>query len=178
MSITKHVQRMAQYNQWMNQKLYDAASRITDAELKQERGAFFGSIFATLNHIAVADTIWLTRLRSVFPTQWNLMGIDNLQTIQALDTPLFDQLSELRQYREQIDQLLLQVSEKIDEQLLAMPLHYNDIQGNPHTKEMFSLLMHVFNHQTHHRGQITTMLSQANIDVGVTDLNAIIPELA
>lgn len=177
MSLTKHVQMMAQYNQWMNQKLYDAVSGMDEAELKQERGAFFGSLFATLNHIAVADTIWLKRLSGLFPTQWNLTGIENLQTIHALDTQLFDQLAELRQYREGVDHLLLQISEKIDEQTLMAPLHYTDIKGNPHTKEFFSLLMHVFNHQTHHRGQITTLLSQANIDIGVTDLNAIIPEL-
>lgn len=178
MSLNKHVQLMAHYNQWMNQKLYDAATDMNEVDLKKERGAFFGSIFATLNHIAVADTIWLKRLSMVFPTQWNLAGIENLQQISSLEMQLSDQLTTLRHYREQLDALFMQISDKVSDEELLITVHYTDIKGNPHTKQFFSLLMHVFNHQTHHRGQITTMLSQANIDIGVTDLNAIIPELA
>ncbi|MBC3872807.1 DinB family protein [Undibacterium flavidum] len=178
MSLNKHVQLMAQYNQWMNQKLYDVAAGMKESDLKSDRGAFFGSIFATLNHIAVADTIWLKRLNSIISSQWNLASIENLAPVNSLEMQLFDQLTELRCYREQLDQLLLGISNHIGEYELLLPVQYRDIKGNLHTKQCFNLLMHVFNHQTHHRGQITTMLSQANIDIGVTDLNALIPELA
>lgn len=61
MELQPHFALMAFYNQWMNAKVYDAASKLTAAELNEERGAFFGSIFGTLNHIVVADTIWLKR---------------------------------------------------------------------------------------------------------------------
>lgn len=61
MTLQQHFEQLATYNQWMNAKLYDAAGTLSDSELTEERGAFFGSIFGTLNHIAVADTIWLKR---------------------------------------------------------------------------------------------------------------------
>lgn len=178
MSLKKHMQLMAQYNQWMNQKLYDAAAGMNEVDLKKPRGAFFGSIFATLNHIAVADTIWLKRLSLMFPEPGNLTETRNLRQIEFLEMQLFDDLNDLLKYRIQLDQLLIKLSDKVDVDALQTRISYTDIKGNPHTKEFFSLLMHVFNHQTHHRGQITTMLSQANIDIGVTDLNALIPELA
>lgn len=52
---------LATYNQWMNHKVYDAAARLTDDELRVDRQAFFGSVFGTLNHLTLGDTVWLKR---------------------------------------------------------------------------------------------------------------------
>ena len=52
---------MADYNRWMNQRMYEAACTLPEAEVTRDRGAFFGSILQTLNHIAVGDTLWLHR---------------------------------------------------------------------------------------------------------------------
>jgi uncharacterized damage-inducible protein DinB len=177
MPLIQHVQLMAQYNQWMNQKLYDTAASLSANALREHRGAFFGSIFATLNHLAVADTIWIKRLSVNFPSEWELEEAKQLPQIQALDLALFEDFETLRNYRNKLDTILLQLSLKAQDKDLTLPVSYVDIKGNPHTKQLFSLLMHVFNHQTHHRGQITTMFSQAGVDVGVTDLNALIPSL-
>jgi uncharacterized damage-inducible protein DinB len=177
MPLIQHVQLMAQYNQWMNQKLYDTAASLSANALREHRGAFFGSIFATLNHLAVADTIWIKRLSVNFPSEWKLEEAKQLPQIQALDLALFEDFETLRNYRNKLDTILLQLSLKAQDKDLTLPVSYVDIKGNPHTKQLFSLLMHVFNHQTHHRGQITTMFSQAGVDVGVTDLNALIPSL-
>lgn len=173
----QHLQLMAKYNQWMNQKVYDAAASLSADELQKQRGAFFGSIFATLNHLAVADTIWLKRLSVIFPAEWELESAKQLQQIQQLDLNLFDDLNQLRAYRDQLDAILIKLSHHADHEILSQPVSYFDIKGNPYTKQFFSLLMHLFNHQTHHRGQITTMLTQAGVDVGVTDLNMLIPTL-
>jgi uncharacterized damage-inducible protein DinB len=59
---TGYVQRMARYNRWQNQNLYGVADALSDAERRRERGAFFGSIHATLNHLLWADRIWMHRL--------------------------------------------------------------------------------------------------------------------
>jgi uncharacterized damage-inducible protein DinB len=177
MSLVQHVQLMAQYNQWMNQKLYDTAASLPEDALRENRGAFFGSIFATLNHLAVADTIWVKRLSVNFPTEWDLEDAKQLPQIDALDLTLFEDFDALRNYRNKLDTILLRLSLKAQDKDLVKTVSYLDIKANPHTKQLFSLLMHVFNHQTHHRGQITTMFSQAGVDVGVTDLNALIPSL-
>lgn len=177
MALAQHLQLMAQYNQWMNQKLYDTAANLSADALRENRGAFFGSIFSTLNHLAVADTIWIRRLSANFPAEWELEEAKHLQQIQALDLTLFEDFEALRLYRHKLDNMLLQLSLKAQDKDLLLPVSYLDIKANPHTKQLFSLLMHIFNHQTHHRGQITTMFSQAGVDVGVTDLNALIPEV-
>lgn len=177
MSLSHHVQLMPQYNQWMNQKLYDTAANLSAAALRENRGAFFGSIFSTLNHLVVADTIWIKRLSASFSLEWELEEAKQLQQIRALDLTLFEDFEALRNYRHKLDTMLLQLSRKAQDKDLLMSVTYLDIKGNSHTKQLFSLLMHVFNHQTHHRGQITTMYNQAGVDVGVTDLNALIQEV-
>ncbi len=85
----------ARYNQWMNDKLYQAAARLPEAVLQQDRGAFFGSLFGTLNHIVVADTLWLQRFGQ------HPANFAALQPLQAMAAPtslnglLFDQLPAL-----------------------------------------------------------------------------------
>lgn len=173
--LQSHVQLMAHYNQWMNQKIYDAAANLPEETLKENRGAFFGSILATLNHLAVADTIWLKRLSSIFPPAWELEEAKQLPHIQALDTTLFTDLASLLDYRHKLDAMLQLLGNKAQDEALTTFVSYSDTKGNQHNKPLFSLLMHIFNHQTHHRGQITTLFSQVGVDVGVTDLNALVP---
>lgn len=177
MLAQQHLQLMGNYNQWMNDKVYNAAATLSEDDLMTERGAFFGSIFATLNHLAVADTIWITRLSSIFPQEWDLEKAKRLPQIPTLNHLLFNNLPELRIYRTQLDDILTQLSGHTDETILMSSINYLDIKGVQHRKQVFSLLTHVFNHQTHHRGQITTMLTQAGVDIGVTDLNALVPEM-
>lgn len=177
MLAQQHLQLMANYNQWMNDKVYEAAATLSEDDLIKDRGAFFGSIFATLNHLAVADTIWITRLSGIFPQEWDLEKAKHLPQIPTLNHLLCNNLQELRTYRTQLDDILTKLSGHANEAILMSSLSYLDIKGEQHCKQVFSLLMHVFNHQTHHRGQITTMLTQAEVDVGVTDLNALVPEM-
>jgi uncharacterized damage-inducible protein DinB len=174
-SVNQHVRLMAEYNQWMNEKLYAAAATLSPAQLNENRGAFFGSIMATLNHIAVADIFWLKRFSTLLANHQALDFIKSLEQPPALNTILYDDLDELKALRDRLDETFCRLAAVMSDSELAQTLEYKNIQGVVSTKKLFSLLMHVFNHQTHHRGQLTTLFSQLGIDVGVTDLAVIIP---
>lgn len=176
MSTCEHIVLMASYNTWINTKLYDAASRLSTEEFARDRGAFFGSILGTLNHVAVADTIWLKRF-STHPSQHSaLLPIPALPTPKALDELLFDNLTELREYRQRLDDVIVNWSTELTETDLSHILRYTNMQGVATNKSFRNVIMHFFNHQTHHRGQATTLLFQAGQDVGVTDLIMLIAD--
>ena len=166
----QHGQLMARYNAWMNTQLYATAARLTPEALALPRGAFFGSILGTLNHLAVADTIWLQRFATHPARHAALDPVRVLATPAALDACLFDALDGLLPYRQRLDAVISDWATQLSPQDLKHPLRYANMKGVPQCKPFFSLLMHFFNHQTHHRGQVTTLLFQAGQDPGVTDL--------
>lgn len=166
---------MAEYNQWMNLKLYDACSQLSNEQLSEDRKAFFGSIIGTLNHLAVADTIWLKRMSTDLSHHRELNALSRLSMPRALNTILYPKLKDLAEYRQHLDNLFLSLSKVVTDSELQQTIIYKNTKGIEFKKVLFSLLVHIFNHQTHHRGQTTTLLSQAGVDVGVTDLLAIIP---
>ncbi len=175
MQITEHFHLMAQYNEWMNTKIYEAAQTLPAEELSKNRGAFFGSIIGTLNHIAVVDTIWLKRFAPLLQTHEVLNFIREQNLPQSLDEMLFSTIDELFQYSKALNNILLELAKSITVSELNQILSYTSSEGISANKNLFSLFMHIFNHQTHHRGQVTTLFSQLGIDIGVTGLVAIIP---
>lgn len=165
---------MADYNRWMNIRLYDAAAQLSEAQVFEDRGAFFGSLFDTLNHIVVADLIWLHRFAQ-------LPGLGQLKTLMVgLPTPtslrqrVAHSLPELRELRTKLDGVIGELASIVTARHLEETLRYGNTAGAAQAKNFGLLLQHFFNHQTHHRGQATTLLFQAGVDVGVTDLNALI----
>lgn len=170
---------LARYNGWMNQRLYDASQTLSDAGRKLERGAFFGSIHRTLNHIVLGDQIWLRRFMQCGAGHGiALAGLnDTLLDLPAgipMDTVLFEDWSALRLKREQLDA-------GIDTWVAGMPgnfpeltMRYANTKGVQRAHPVWQAMTHFFNHQTHHRGQATTLLAQAGVDVGVTDLIALL----
>ena len=169
-------QLMAGYNQWMNLRLYQAASSLGADQLHQDQGAFFGSVFGTLQHIAVADTIWLLRFATHPAGFASLTPLQNGPKPTALNQPLFAHWSELQAYRQNLDAMMLAWSQEIQTAHITQPLHYVNMAGMKQCKALGPLLTHFFNHQTHHRGQASTLLHQFGVDVGVTDLLALIPD--
>jgi len=154
-----YCQTMASYNQWMNQKLYALCAGLSDAERKQDRGAFFRSIHGTLNHILYGDRVWLLRFER-----------EPLPPIN-LAQELYSDFEALWQARKKMDQFLLDWAEALSEEWLALPFEYTSgIDGKTRVLPTWVLVTHLFNHQTHHRGQLTTLLSQLGHDPGVTDL--------
>jgi len=176
MSLKPDFELMAQYNQWMNARLYALAANLDDAELRADRGAFFGSILATLAHIVAADMHWLKRFATAMP------GVASLDGVRAVPLPplvrgvVSPDFGQLRSDREALDATIIAFTREATDALYAQPLHYVNTAGESHTKQSGLVLRHFFNHQTHHRGQVTTLFSQLGVDVGVTDLLALVPE--
>ncbi len=166
---------MAEYNYWMNSRLYDGAAKLSNTQLFEDRGAFFGSLFDTLNHIAVGDTIWLHRFAQQRELAWMNEALDAFPHPPSLSQRLAQSLADLRSYRERTDELIASFASKVTPEQLATTLRYANTSGQSQARNFGALVQHFFNHQTHHRGQATTLLSQSGVDVGVTDLLAIIP---
>ena len=166
---------LARYNRWFNQRLYEACGTLSDEERKRDRGAFFGSIHQTLGHLIWGDTVWLGR----FVRQ----GVDlpslkpELLALSANarhDSELFNDFEAMRVHRDQLDVA-------IDAWVADMPpdfperiMRYGNTKGVQREHPMWQAMSHFFNHQTHHRGQVTTLLMQAGIDPGTTDLISLV----
>lgn len=148
---------MAQYNLWMNQKLYAICAEIPDLIRREERGAFFKSIHGTLNHLLVGDRVWMGR----FTQQ---------PVAITLNQELYSDFNELWQERQKTDQALLIWARTLSPEWLSQPFTYTSLTRQTLTRPAWLLVTHLFNHQTHHRGQLTTLLSQLGHDPGVTDL--------
>ena len=166
---------MAEYNEWMNDKLYEAAMTLSDEELIANRNAFFGSILGTLNHLVVGDTLWLKRF-ATHPAKYSeLVFLNEISMPTRLDELLFEDIRSLSKHRVMLDNKIKQWADSISESDLDQVLAYTTMEGKAAQKKFYTLLINLFNHQTHHRGQTTTLLTQANVDVGITDLLAIVP---
>jgi uncharacterized damage-inducible protein DinB len=171
------IRLLARYNAWMNARLYDGAAKLSPAALAQERGAFFGSLLGTLNHLVVGDTIWLQRFATHPSASRALEPMREIPRPTSLDEVVFTDLATLRGRREQLDSVISRWAAELTEADLDHVLEYTNMKGVVSRKPLHALLLHFFNHQTHHRGQATTLLSQAGVDVGVTDLLALIPDV-
>jgi len=176
MTLKDHFELMARYNQWMNESIYEAASELDPVVLRADQGAFFNSILGTLNHILVGDIIWLQRFAE-HPSHFNaLESIKQVPRPESLDLLLYQDFDALRDARYLMDRAVIDLCDQVEVYDLAYPLAYCNMHGNKFEKRFGYLLQHFFNHQAHHRGQVTTLLSQQGVDLATTDLLAIIPE--
>jgi uncharacterized damage-inducible protein DinB len=159
MTTPKTCQTFARYNTWMNGKLYAACADLDDATRKADRGAFFKSLHGTLDHILLGDRIWMSRFT----------GHDYPRT--AIGTHLFPDFEELAAARRAMDADIEAFAEGLTPDWLNRQLSWTSgLDGKTRSQPGWLLVSHLFNHQTHHRGQATTLLSQLGIDIGSTDL--------
>lgn len=150
---------MAEYNAFMNRKVYEICAGLTDEERKRDRGAFFDSLHGTLQHLLWGDRAWLIRL-----LKWDL-------PIGKPDEPLFDDFDQLRAERSRLDQLIVEWANTIHEGALSEPFQVTSVvYKKTRRMPLYLVAVQMFNHQTHHRGQLTTLLSQMGVDPGVTDV--------
>ena len=154
----EYFQRLARYNRWANRRLYDAVATLDDKEWRRNRGAFFGSLRGTLNHILVGDRAWLSRI----------LGTES--DIQRLDQILHDDFASLRTAREAEDARIVDLADSLTDEKLESILHYKNMAGAPHQTRLDMVLAHLFNHQTHHRGQAHALLSMAGAEAPELDL--------
>jgi uncharacterized damage-inducible protein DinB len=156
-----YVQRMARYNRWQNENLYGAADRLSDEERRRERGSFFGSIHKTLSHLLWADCTWMSRF-----ADWPKPAVGIPGSVS-----LFPDWDNLKTERKNSDTKLLQWADTLDPAWMTGDLTwFSGAVNREVSKPRWQLVVHLFNHQTHHRGQVHAMLTQAGSRPSDTDL--------
>jgi uncharacterized damage-inducible protein DinB len=164
-----YARTMAAYNRWQNRNLYGAADSLSDEQRKQPRGAFFGSIHATLNHVLWGDQIWMSRLAGT-PTPKAKSIKDSIAQ--------YESWADLKATRAAFDETITDWTCRLDAGALDEDLTwFSGAAGRELTKPKGLLITHFFNHQTHHRGQVHCMLTQCGAKPEATDLPALPPEL-
>jgi len=164
--LSDHLRTLARYNHWANERLFDACRALDDDAYRAERGAFFGSIHRTLNHILVGDRAWLSRLE----------GVD--RGIRSLDQILYDDLPSLVDARMEEDARIIAFVDGLAPEQLDEPLVYRTIAGKAQETPIGLVVLHMINHATHHRGQVHCMLSQIPTDPPPLDLIYFLREIA
>ena len=138
---TDHFRQFAAYNHWANRRLYAAALAMPDERYRRPTGVFFGSLHGTLNHLLLTDRIWLKRLTG------------EGEHPDRLDAILFEDRNALARARMAEDARLIDVVGRYTENDLRGLVAYQNMSGVPYRQELGQILLHLFNHQTHHRGQ-------------------------
>ncbi len=155
-----YARRMARYNRWQNENLYGAADGLTDEERHRERGAFFGSIHKTMCHLLWADQTWMSRF-SDMPSPVPLADL----------VAMHGEWPSLKSRRIDFDAEIVRWAEGLAEDWLAGVLTYfSPSLGHETSQPRWIFVSHFFNHQTHHRGQVHCMLTQAGAKPADTDL--------
>ncbi len=152
--------QLAHYNHWANQRLYHSCEGLDPQAYYLDRQAFFTSIHGSLNHILLADRIWLGRFMG------KPYGFNRLNDILYRDLP------SLKQARIEQDQQIITYVAGLTADQMEGSITYTNSQGDPFIQPLWSCLSHFFNHQTHHRGQVHQMISEAGIDPPILDLIA------
>ena len=147
MITLEHFKLLAAYNRWANARLYAAALDLSDLSYRLQTGVYFGSLHGTLNHLLLTDRLWLKRLTSEGDHP------------NDLDAILYEDRIELTKARIAEDNRLVEVTGKYDETALSSLHSYRTTSGMPQSQVLADILLHLFNHQTHHRGQAHACLS-------------------
>ena len=147
MTTIEHFRQLAAYNRWANARLYAAALDLSEQAYRLHIGVFFGSLYGTLNHLLLTDRLWLKRLtgEGEHPNELNAI--------------IYESRADLTRARIAEDNRLIALVKKYDDAALAALHSYKTTSGMPHSQVLSDILMHLFNHQTHHRGQAHGCLS-------------------
>ena len=161
MITTEFVRTMAAYNAEMNRRVYGAASRLPDAVRREERGAFWGSIHGTLSHLVWADQMWMSRFDG-----WDKPDVPNPQSKTYVAN-----FEEMQTRRFAMDRRLQDWAAGLDPAWLeAEQSWYSGAAGRDMRSPRSILVTHLFNHQTHHRGQAHALVTAAGEKTGDTDI--------
>jgi uncharacterized damage-inducible protein DinB len=147
--LKAHFDQLAVYNRWANRRIYDDAASLPDEVRKQPAGLFFGSVHGTLNHLLVADYIWMRRFTGDGPVP------------ERLNQILHEDFAELRSAREREDEQIVQFVSGLND--YDREITYQNSTGKTFRQALGPALTHFFNHQTHHRGQVHAGLTSAGI---------------
>jgi len=149
--VKDHFALMAQYNAWANARLYRMAAQLTDEQYRRDVSAYFKNLHGTLNHLLVADRIWL----------WRMTGTGVAPT--KLDAILYEDLAELTAARRVEDERLVSFVDSQTDAQFEGTLEYRMTNGSQQQQKLREVLAHLFNHQTHHRGQAHGILTALGV---------------
>ncbi len=154
-----HVRIMAAYGAWMNGRLLDLCGGLSDVERRRDLGAFFKSVHGTFDHLVYGDMAWMSRFTgSPMPPQ-------------RIGEIVHESWGELDAARRDMDSRMEAWAADVTDPWLAETMSYVSVNdGKTRILPRWVLVTHMFNHGTHHRGQLTTLMKQLGIDPGVTDL--------
>lgn len=169
MLMIEQYKQLARYNRRMNEKIYAVCAELSAEALAEDRGAFFGSVLNTLNHILLADRAWLTRLTEDPTIGYSYAPGGGIIEVKSLDQILYDDFEILRKERARTDHQIELYAGQLEDDELEEEMSYHTSSGQACRHPRWWAITHLFSHQTHHRGQVTTLLSQLGKDVGVTD---------
>lgn len=153
----EEIRGLYDYTDWANDRMVEAIRALTEEQYTREITSSFPSIRATLGHVAGAEWIWLQRWKGTSPAA---------QPAWAVDAPVNRLADQLRTVASERRTFL----RSADDSALQQPLTYRNLKGDPFTNRLIDVLLHVANHSTHHRGQLTTMVRQAGAVPPATDL--------
>ena len=170
----RQVRLMARYNQWVDERLYELAAGLSDEERKRDLGAFFHSVHRTLNHLLLTDRHWMSRFAACTPYRFRSLERSALEPVLGEHgRELFAEFDRLREEHRETAAALAQWTRELTPEMLDAPMRYANSKGVVREHPLWFAVAHLFNHQTHHRSQATTMMQQLGVDYGVTDLLAI-----
>jgi len=162
-----YIRTMAQYNSEMNRRIYAGAERLSDDQRRQDRGLFWKSLHGTLCHLLWGDRQWMSRLDG-----WPPNAVPNPQS-----PTLIHDFDELREERAKADARIEDFANRIDAEWLDTDLTwYSGAAKKTMSMNKRLLMVHFFNHQTHHRGQAHAALTMCGVDPGDTDLFLVLPK--
>ncbi|MEX2264133.1 MAG: DinB family protein [Bryobacteraceae bacterium] len=162
MDLVCYFQMLARYNRTANERFFEKCAELDDVEYRKQREGSFGSIHGLLNHILLGDRIWMARFEGTG------------RTTPVLTTILFDEFSELRSARREQDTLIERFFERLPADFLGASIQYTNSSGMECVEAAPVAIGHLFNHQTHHRGQVHVMLSQTPVRPPSLDLHRIL----
>jgi uncharacterized damage-inducible protein DinB len=162
MSFTAHFQILARYNRIANERLYTACAQLDDLEYRKARPGSFGSIHGLLNHILLGDRRWLGLFEN------------GQRSTPPLNQILYDDFASLRSARAKEDARIESFFPELDDTFWGRSFEYTNNQGKDYVESAHVAWSHLFNHQTHHRGQVHVMLSQTQVAPPALDLHRII----
>lgn len=163
--MKKLFQGFAQYNSSVNQSLLDLFQPLKREQIMMETKAYYPSIFETSFHILITDLIWLKRYKGMFEGS-KALGRSELLMLEekGLREEFRSDYTRLFQYRKQVDDLIIQFVSELDDDQMNSTIRYKSYKGEEMEKKLWKTLLHWFNHQTHHRGQISVLLDVVGVD--------------
>jgi len=158
-------QAFARYNGSVNQSILEFVEPLKIEQVMMETKAYYPSIYATLLHIFIADLAWLRRYRDVLNGNPLLKSSPLLSLEEkALRKEFESDYRKLFHYRKQVDEIIIQFINGIDQNKVDMMVKYKNLKGENVEKELWKTLLNWFNHQTHHRGQVSVLLDMVGVD--------------